>query len=272
MTSKTHVYDPKLNSQELHATISQLGIKKANTHVWEIFLLGALAGLYISIGGHLYLVALANGAGKIMASGLFSLGLVLVIVVGAELFTGNIIMIIGFMSGLYKARNLLKNWVTVYLGNFIGSVLFALIIFKSGLFGTVLEGNALGELAAAVAEKKMALSFTEAFIRGFFCNVLVILAIIMSVISKDITSKILACIFPVLAFVAMGFEHCVANMFLIPIGLLAKGASPVELLVMFKNIGPVTLGNILGGLFILVIHPNRIRQLKVLHKKITTVK
>ncbi len=115
-----------------------------------------------------------------------------------------------------------------------------------------------------VAETKLSISFLECVIRGFFCNILVILAIIMSFIAKDLISKIFCCILPIMAFVACGFEHCVANMYLIPLGLLVKFNSFFSLYKIFQNILPVTLGNILGGIFILVIHPNRIRQIKYL--------
>ena len=134
MSSKE--YDPKLTPQEVQVTISQLGIKKANTKIWQLFLLGILAGLYISIGGHAFLVALEQGMGKIIGGAVFSVGLVLVVIAGAELFTGNIMMIVGALSTLFPIRKILKNWTVVYLGNFVGSFLFAFLIFKSGLLGT----------------------------------------------------------------------------------------------------------------------------------------
>ena len=122
----------------------------------------------------------------------------------------------------------------------------------------------MGNMAIAICDYKNALPFDEAFIRGMFCNMLVILAIIMSYFSKDIISKIVCVIIPVMTFVASGFEHCVANMYLLPAGLFAKGIPLSEQSVMFHNILPVTLGNIVGGLFIMLIHPNRIRQIALL--------
>ena len=254
-------YDPKLSPQELQSKISYLGIKKANTKIWQLFLLGILAGLYISVGGHAFLVALEQGMGKIIGGAVFSVGLVLVVIAGAELFTGNIMMIVGAISTLFPIRKILKNWTVVYLGNFVGSFLFAFLIFKSGLLNTHLDINKLGQLAIKISENKLNLSFMECFIRGIFCNILVILAIIMSYFSKDIISKIFCCILPIMVFVASGFEHCVANMYLIPIGLFAKGVPFYKHYIMFQNLIPVTLGNIVGGLFIIIIHPNRIRQL-----------
>lgn len=205
--------------------------------------------------------------GKVVGGAVFSVGLVLVVIAGAELFTGNIIMIVGSISRLYSIWKLLKNWIIVYLGNFIGSILYTIMIYKSGLFGSFNKLNNLGLLAVKVAEYKLSLPFIQCLIRGFFCNILVVLAIIMAYIAKDLISKIFCCILPIMVFVACGFEHCVANMFLIPIGLLAKTGSFFILYKIFINVLPVTLGNILGGIFILVIHPNRIRQINYLFNK-----
>jgi formate/nitrite transporter len=254
-------YDPKLNTREWGGAISRLGIRKANTRFWQLLLLGFLGGLYISFGGHLFLAALAGGAGRVVASFLFSIGLVLVVVAGAELFTGNIIMVVGLIGGRYKIGKLMKNWGAVYLGNLIGSLLYAFLVWKSGLFGKSGEPNAIGSLAALVAESKVMLPFSEALIRGIFCNMLVILAIIMSIMAKDVVSKILCCMLPVAAFVTVGFEHCVANMFLIPVGYLSAGIPLSDWGGMIPGILTITMGNIVGGLFILIVHPNRLRQL-----------
>jgi len=195
---------------------------------------------------------------------MFSVGLILVVIAGAELFTGNVTIVIGVLSGVIKKRKMLVNWITVYIGNFLGSILFAWFISRSGLFGAPGALNDVGEMAVQVASNKMALPIGQAVIRAVFCNMLVILAIIMSVMAKDIVSKILAIVFPITAFVASGFEHSIANMFLIPIGMLMEGTSLVGTLAAFQNILPVTLGNLVGGILILVIHPNRIRQIKTL--------
>ena len=268
----TAQYDPKLTPKELYDTISALGIKKANTHPWQLFLLGILAGLYIAFGAQLFLVALTEDMGKVVAGAVFSVGLVLVVIAGAELFTGNIIMLVGTISHIIELKNTLRNWVTVYLGNFLGSFIFAVLLWKSGLLGDLGSLNKIGLLAVKVADAKLSFTFSQCFIRGVFCNMLVILAIIMATMSKDIISKIFCCVLPIMTFVACGFEHCVANMFLIPIGLFAKGVPAFEQIVMFKNILPVTLGNILGGILILLIHPNRIRQILFLLQKFRTRK
>lgn len=260
-------YSPYLSFNELYTAISALGIKKANIRSWQLILLGILAGLYIAFGGLFFMAALNEGMGKVIAGAAFSVGLIFVVIAGAELFTGNIIMIVGTLTKKVSLWNLLRNWIAVYFGNFIGSVITAYLIWKSGLLGHPDAINQLGQLAEKIASTKLSLTFQEAFIRGIFCNILVILAIIMATMSKDVLSKGFCIIVAITAFVACGFEHCIANMFLITLGLLAKGTSMLDQAIMFKNIIPVTLGNIVGGIFILLIHPNRIRQIKYLLKK-----
>jgi formate transporter len=260
-------YTPSLSPGQVSIAISKLGIKKSNTKIWQLLLLGILAGLYIAFGGQLFLVTLAGGLGKVAGGIMFSVGLILVVVAGAELFTGNVTILIGVLAGAIPKRKMLNNWIVVYIGNFIGAVVCAWLIYKSGLLGKAGALNDLGALSVKVAEYKLAIPFMEAFIRGIFCNILVILAIIMAVMAKDIVSKIFCIIFPIATFVACGFEHCVANMFLIPVGLLAKGIPFYKTFIMFENLIPVTLGNIVGGIFILTLHPNRIRQIKTLLKE-----
>ncbi len=257
-------YNPVLTPGEYSRTFSALGIKKANTRTWQQLLLGLLAGLYISVGSHLFLVAMNAGMGRIWAGAVFGVGLVLVVVAGAELFTGNIIMVIGTITRQFSLARMLRNWIAVYGGNLAGAYLFALMVWAAGIFGTPDNLTDMGTWAVKVAEAKLNQTFGQAFLRGVLCNMLVILAIIMSLMSKDIVSKIVCCILPIMAFVASGFEHCVANMYLIPVGLLAKGVPLVDQAVIWHNILPVTLGNIVGGVGILILHPNRIRQLAIL--------
>ncbi len=261
------LYDPKLSPKELSGAISALGIKKANTLSWQLLLLGILAGLYISFGSMLYIVATADGQGKVVGGLVFSVGLVLVLIAGAELFTGNVIMLVGTLTGLFPFASLLRNWVAVYIGNFLGAVLTAVLIWQSGLLGELDALNRVGLLAVEIAHSKLAFTFGQCLIRGVFCNMLVILAIIMATMAKDIISKIACIVIPIMTFVACGFEHCVANMFLIPLGLLADGISIWQQAAILKNILPVTLGNIIGGILILLIHPNRIRQIVFLVQK-----
>ncbi|MCX6866949.1 MAG: formate/nitrite transporter family protein [Verrucomicrobia bacterium] len=264
MSEPQKTYNPQLTSQEVGAAISHLGIKKANTQVWQLLTLGFLAGLYISFGSHLFLVAMEQGMGRIVAGACFSIGLVFVVIAGAELFTGNITMVVGAIALHYSFWQLLRSWVAVYIGNLIGAVLTAYLVYRSGVFGHGDALTATGRMAVTVADYKNSLPFGEAFLRGIFCNILVILGLIMSYFSKDVISKIVCVMLPIMTFVASGFEHCVANMYLIPAGHFAKGLGFADLTVMFHNILPVTLGNILGGLFIILIHPNRPRQIAYL--------
>jgi len=261
---ETQSYNPVLSNKEMSQAISALGIRKANTKIWQLFLLGLLAGVYIGIGTHLFLVAIQSGAGPIVGGAVFGVGLVFVVVAGAELFTGNLIMVVGTLTRQFSVARMLLNWIAVYLGNMAGAFLLVALICASGLMFRNGVTTPLGQLAGNIATAKIELTFTEAFVRGILCNILVLLAILMATMSKDVISKIVCCILPVMAFVASGFEHCIANMYLIPAGLLASGMEWTELGVMFQNIIPVTLGNIVGGAAILLLHPNRIRQLMVL--------
>jgi formate transporter len=257
---KVFQYDPALSTEELAKKFSELGIKKANTEIWELLILGVLAGLYIGFGSHLYLVSLDLGMGRVVGGAVFGVGLVLVVVAGAELFTGNILMIIGSLLSLFSPAKIMRNWITVYVGNFIGSVLFAYLVWKSGLLGAPENLTGVGMAAVKAAAAKIDLSFLQAFIRGVFCNMLVVLAIIMATISKDVISKIFCCVLPIMVFVACGFEHCVANMTIISMGLFANGTAGAKFFTMFNNLIPVTLGNLVGGILIVVGHPKRIRQ------------
>lgn len=260
-------YEPMLSTKEHDQVVSKLGIRKANTRVWQLILLGMLAGIYISFGGLVSLVAITETGSRLVAGLMFSVGLVFVVIAGAELFTGNIVMIVGAITRLYPASKLLRNWGSVYVGNFIGAYGFAALIACTSLLGTPDALTQLGTTAIQVAEAKIAMEFGDAFVRGIFCNALVILALIMATLAKDVVSKILCCVLPITTFVACGFEHCVANMLLIPVGLFAKGIPLWNQGVIFHNLVPVTLGNIVGGIAVLVMHPNRIRQLVQLYRK-----
>jgi formate/nitrite transporter len=259
--SVTRDYDPKLSPKEVSKTITSAGVVKATTSWWQLFVLGILAGIYISIGGHTYLIAREQGMGLIVAGAVFSLGLVLVVIAGAELFTGNVLMILGFLHHRFGLVHILKNWVVVWLGNLVGALAFVLLVFKAQMIGPPENLNTLGQLAATVCEKKMALSPWVVFLRGIPCNMLVVLAVILALFCKDVVSKICAIILPIMAFVAAGYEHCVANMYLIPLGMSAKGVAFQDQWVAFANILPATLGNIVGGLFIVLAHPERLKKL-----------
>lgn len=243
-----------------------LGVAKSQLKITKIFILAVLAGAYIGFGGYLAITItqdlskhLGLGFSQFMGGIVFSVGLMLVVIGGAELFTGNNLIIVSCLSRKVKPKDLLKNWVIVYLGNFVGSTLLAVLIFLSGLY--TMGGFTLGIRALTIANDKVNLDFVSALSRGILCNWLVCMAVWLTMASDDFTSKILSCIFPIMAFVASGFEHCIANMFFIPYGLLLKEVPDLTALsglnlsnltwssFIFANLLPVTIGNVIGGAF-----------------------
>lgn len=245
-----------------------VNVGKAKTSLSSVnmILLGILAGAYIGFGSQLATVVgndaskfVGVGLSKFMFGAVFSIGLMLVVVAGAELFTGNNLIFLGVCEGSVKPSGLLKNWVLVYIGNFIGSILVAWLMYKTELWK---GGNlAIGAKALNIATGKVNLPFGVAFYRAIMCNWFVCLAVWMATAASDVTGKILSCFFIIMAFVASGFEHCVANMYFIPAGMFLKGNADVvatsgaaaEKLANLNfggfmgNLLPVTLGNIVGG-------------------------
>jgi len=238
-----------------------MGVKKAAGRVPNTLILGALAGVYIGFGaalatlvGHDAAAHVGVGIAQILVGSVFSVGLMLVVIAGAELFTGNNLMIAGVLGKHYGPVRMLNRWGLVYAANFAGAVLLAFIMFQSGLWK--MAGGAVGAKALAIAQAKVNLPFGEAFFRGICCNWLVCLAVWMALSAKDIAGKILAIFFPIMAFVALGYEHCVANMYFVPMGLFLKGTTVAAAAEMGSltwvnflvgNLVPVTLGNIVGG-------------------------
>jgi formate transporter FocA len=247
------------------------GVAKANLGFFRMLALAVLAGAFIALGAVFATVAttgvsgvLPFGLAKLIGGLVFCLGLVLVVVAGAELFTGNNLIVMAWANKKVSTRNLLRNWVIVYLGNFLGAIVTAYGVFLSGQY---LFGNgAVGLNALNIANAKVSLGFTQAIILGAFCNALVCLAVWLCMSARTTTDKILAIIFPITAFVAAGFEHSVANMYFIPIGLFIKGFAPNAFWLQtgvaaadyanltwqnffVVNLLPVTIGNIIGGAF-----------------------
>jgi len=226
-------------------------------------LLGILAGVYIAVGAALATLVgtdastyLGLGLSKIAAGLVFSVGLILVVVAGAELFTGNNLMFMTVLARRELFRLMLSKWGTVYTANFVGSVLMAALIFGSGIWK--MGDYAVGTQALKIAVAKVNLGFGEALFRGIGCNALVCLAVWMALASQNVTGKILAIVFPITAFVALGFEHCVANMYFIPLGLFLKGTTAASAASLnltnltakgffIDNLVPVTVGNVIGG-------------------------
>ena len=227
------------------------GKNKASLPVHKMFLLGILAGMFIGFGSHVFLIATAADASavsKLIGAALFPVGLMLVILCGAELFTGNNLMTLALMDRQITWKGLLTNWCVVYLGNLCGSVLLAFLLAKSGLY----TGDLLAR-AQALAVSKASMPFMQGMIKGILCNILVVLACWFQAGSKDMTGKIFAIWFPIMLFVFAGFEHSVANMTYIPLGMFT--GAEVTIAGLFANLIPVTIGNIIGGaLFIPVFY------------------
>jgi formate transporter len=219
-------------------------------------LLSLLAGFYIAFGAQLATIVTYDaaphvgfGISRFLGGSVFSLGLMLVVICGAELFTGNSLLTSSALQGTISWRKLLENWLIVITGNLAGSLFFAWLMFESRLW----QNGAVADQAIAIAQLKCQLPFAVALVRGILCNWLVCLAVFMATAARDVTGKLLACYMPIMAFVASGFEHSVANMYFIPVGLLIAGelhrTTPALSWGTFfiDNLLPVTLGNILGG-------------------------
>jgi formate transporter len=229
--------------------VEQVGVKKATLPLVETLALGLLAGAFIAFGAMFYTLVLTDnplgfGPGRLLGGLAFSLGLILVVVGGAELFTGNNLAVMAWVAGQIRTGQLARNWTLVYAANLIGALGTALMVLWSGTLE--LGGGAVAETAVGIAQAKVALGVMEAFFRGILCNVLVCLAVWLCFAAHDVPGKVLAIIFPISAFVALGFEHSVANMYLIPVAMLA-GAEGVTAAGFLANLVPVTLGNIVGG-------------------------
>ena len=239
-----------------------VGEGKARLPLGKMFLLAVLAGLYIGLAGLGASVASAGagsaGAGRLLSACIFPAGLTMVLLAGSELFTGNCLILIPVLEGRLSPAALVRNLLVVYLGNFLGGLLAAAGAVYSHTFS--LFGNGLAAGAVSTAAAKCSLSFGDAFLRGIFCNLLVCLAVWMAMAAKDAAGKVAALFFPIFLFVLCGFEHCIANMYYIPAGLLALGEpvyaaaigeAPAALTwgnFLLVNLLPVTLGNLLGGM------------------------
>lgn len=256
-----------LSPQEITESYSEIGIKKVNSSFLKLFILGILAGAFIAFASEGSNTAIHTiesvGIGKALAGALFSTGLMLVLVAGGELFTGNCLIVISCIEKKASWTGMLRNWLIVYAGNFVGSLLLAWFILQSGQLG--FSAGMLGGFTIKTAAYKTGLSFTNAFYMGILCNWLVCLAVWMSLGAKDIAGKLLAIFFPIWLFITSGFEHSVANMYYISAGIMAKanpewvaqaiqlGASQEKInglgweSFLINNLVPVTLGNIVGG-------------------------
>lgn len=262
---KIDAYSP----QEMAERVKNVGVAKARLDFWTAFALSILAGAFIGLGAMFFTLAIHDSSfgfsiTQLIGGVTFSLGLILVIIGGAELFTGNCLITMAFASGKISMRELLRNWIIVYLGNLIGALTLVSWVYYSRYWG--MNGNLVGVKALLIANTKVNLTFVEALVKGILCNALVCLAVWLCFSGRSVADKILAIIFPISAFVACGLEHSVANMYFIPLGIMLKikpevvESARLSLLpnaldlssltfenFLFKNLLPVTLGNIIGG-------------------------
>lgn len=237
-----------LTPPEIAKTWISIGTKKTDFKIINMLLLAIFAGIFIGFGAHADIIVTQSlgknldvGLATFLGASVFPVGIMLVVIAGAELFTGNNLISIAVLNKDVTISKMLKNWIFVYIGNFIGSIILAYLLKLSGLYG-----SAVCEKAISIAESKISLSFSQALIRGIFCNILVVLACWMQAGAKDVIGKIFSLWFPVMLFVLSGFEHSVANMYFIPLGRFL-GADISWSQIWIRNLIPVTIGNIIGG-------------------------
>lgn len=259
-------------------------ITKANLPLLKMIMLGIIAGAFIALGGAASNVAVHNisnvGLARTLAGAIFPVGLMLVILVGGELFTGNCMLIMAYMNKKISGLSVVRNLVVIYLSNLLGALIIDVLLFFSGQFDY--SNGGLGAYTIKVAVGKTNINPLAGFTSGILCNILVCLAILMASAAKDVTGKILSVFFPIMAFVICGFEHCVANMFYIPAGMLAATnsdyvnkaqelygltSSQCDALLSPKSLvcfSYVTIGNIIGGMIFIgitmyLIHKNDLK-------------
>ena len=245
---------------EVEAKAETIGVGKANLAVGKQFILGIMAGMFIAMGGMFMLLVKADTTLSFLPSQLlgglvFCLGLFLVVTAGAELFTGNCLMICGKLSNKYSWGAMFKNWIVVFCGNLVGSLIMVGILYLCNYAGT--NGGALGNAMINVAAGKMGQDWFVLMVKGIMCNFLVCLAVWMSFAARTVIDKLAAVLLPITAFVACGFEHCVANMFFLPMGVVMNASGfayegtanldIVNVAGVFYNISAATVGNIIGG-------------------------
>jgi formate transporter len=250
--------------QEMAEKAVTIGVRKAALDFMPLLGLSILAGAFIGLGAMFATTVYAGsavlpyGVARLLMGLAFCLGLILVVVAGAELFTGNNLIVIAWANRKVSTGALLRNWVVVYLGNFIGALGTAALVFLAKQYAG--GSGAVGETALKIAVSKVGMTFPQALALGILCNGLVCLAIWLTYSARSTTDKILAIIFPITAFVAAGFEHSIANMYFVPYALFIKAFDPafaaahqIDLTSLtwgsffLKNLLPVTIGNIIGG-------------------------
>lgn len=251
MTSQLQFMTDAYAPPEIARRVREAGVTKAKADTLTALALAMLAGAFISLGAMLFIVVMTGanagfGLSRLIGGVSFCLGLVLVVIAGAELFTGNNLVAMAWASRRISTRLLLRNWLLAYVGNVIGSLGTVALVLLAGVdeFG----GGAVGETAASIGQHKAGLGVLQAFALGVLCNALVCVAVWLAMGGRTVTDKILAVIFPITAFVAMGFEHSIANWFFLPYAMALDGFSDGDLVSgSAVNLVMVTLGNIIGG-------------------------
>jgi formate/nitrite transporter len=241
-------YSPK----EIAERVRCASIAKAAMPLLSLVMLGILAGAFIGLGSLFYVIvmsdaALGFAASRVIGGVAFSLGLLLVVVAGAELFTGNNLLAMAWAQGSLTTRDVLHNWAVVCAANFAGAAGLAAVVFLSG--HADMNGGRIGETYLQIAAAKSSLPFWTVFWRGVLCNVLVCMAVWMTLAGRSVVDKAVAIVFPIAAFVAAGFEHSVANMYFFPLAMMlqAGAGEPVQAAWLWRNLVPVIAGNLVGG-------------------------
>ena len=238
---------------------SESGVEKIRKRAHHLLILGILGGAYVAFGAELATTLAMDahlfvgiGISRMITGIAFSVGLIFIVLGRTELFTGNSLLVLSVFERKASFGGLMRNWGIVFFANLVGSLLMVGLILGSGLWK--LGDGALGAAAVNIASAKVSLTFIEALFRGILCNWLVCLAVWLATSAQTVPGKVLCCVFPVMAFVTGGFEHCIANLFFIPMGLVLKGQVAVEASpylnlggMIVRNLIPVTVGNIIGG-------------------------
>ncbi len=249
---------------EMAVKMEAVGVTKSKGDFWSLSVLGILAGFFIGLGAMFCTLVTTDinigfGLTKLVGGLVFSLGLILVVLAGAELFTGNVLMLGSRLSGKITVGKMLRNWAIVYFANLVGAVLLVVLIYYSNFW--TMDAYKVGANAMVIANAKASLAFWPALVRGILCNILVCLAVWLCFGARTTIDKVFAIVFPITAFVACGFEHSIANMYFIPMGialsanaevlkaagLAANQVTNLGVMGFVGNLVPVTIGNIVGG-------------------------
>lgn len=281
MNQPTNILTP----QQIVTANIRASAGKTQLPLLRMVLLGIFAGIFIACGASASSVAMHAipnvGLARLVAGCIFPVGLMMIVFVGGELFTGDCLMIMGCLHGSYSLWSMLQVLTVVFFSNFFGAALLAALVSSSSQFG--FSGGLLGAFTIKVALGKVTMSFASAFVSGILCNLFVCIAVLMAAAAKDIAGKVWAIFFPIMAFVVSGYEHCVANMYYIPAGIFAAANDTYVQAAMYqygyseaqleslnwmnflvKNLIPVTLGNIVGGMVLVglplyLIHREKLR-------------